>query len=214
VRPDRASQAPAGPGPAGENPMTADSDGVLIVGAGPTGLLLAGDLAAAGVPVTVLERRAAESPLSRALAVHSRTLEMLDARGVADELVGMGKKLTRLTVLDRTNLDLSGLPSRFPCVLMTSQHNVERLLERRARSLGAEFASSVRVTDMRQDAEHAEVDYRSESGEVGTKLAAYVVGADGVHSTVREKLGMPFPGKAVLRSVMLADVRLSDPPGD
>jgi 2-polyprenyl-6-methoxyphenol hydroxylase-like FAD-dependent oxidoreductase len=194
--------------------LTADSDGVLIVGAGPTGLLLAGDLAAAGVPVTVMERRADESPLSRALAVHARTLEMLDARGIANELIGMGHKLTRLTVLDRTNLDLSVLPSRFPYVLVTSQLNVERVLEQRARSLGAEFASSARVTDVRQDAEHAEVDYRSESGEVGTRRAAYLVGADGVHSTVREKLGMPFPGKAVLRSVMLADLRLADPPGD
>jgi 2-polyprenyl-6-methoxyphenol hydroxylase-like FAD-dependent oxidoreductase len=184
------------------------------VGAGPTGLLLAGDLAAAGVPVTVLERRAEESPLSRALGVHARTLEMLDARGIADELIGTGQKLSSLAVIGRTYLDLSGLPTRFPFLLATSQHNVERLLEQRVRSLGAEFASSVLVTDVRQDAGHVEVDFHTESGEAGTRRAAYLVAADGAHSTVREKLGMPFPGRSVLQSVMLADVELADPPGD
>ena len=194
-------------------PLTADSEGVLIVGAGPTGLLLAGDLAAAGVPVTVLERQAEASPLSRALGVHARTLEMLDARGIADELISTGEKVNRLAVLSRTNIDFSDLPSRFPFVLMTSQHNVERLLEQRARSLGAQFAGSTVVTDVRQDAGHAEVEFCSESGDTGTGRAAYLVGADGARSTVRQKLGMPFPGQPVLRSVMLADVQMADPPG-
>jgi 2-polyprenyl-6-methoxyphenol hydroxylase-like FAD-dependent oxidoreductase len=193
--------------------QTADNGGVLVVGAGPTGLLLAGDLAAAGVPVTVLERQAEESPLSRALAVHARTLEMLDARGIADELISTGQKVTRLVVLGRTNVDLSGLPSRFPFVLMTSQHNVEHLLEQRARSLGAQIAGSTVVTDVRQDAGHAEAEFRTESGDAGTMRAAYLVGADGPRSTVRKKLGIPFPGESVLRSVMLADVQLADPPG-
>ena len=197
-----------------ESPLTADDEGVLIIGAGPTGLLLAGDLAAAGVPVTVLERRTEESPLSRALGVHARTLEMLDARGIADELISTGQKLSSLAVLGRTNLDLSGLPTRFPFVLMTPQYRVERLLEQRARSLGAEFASGTLVTDVRQEAAHAEAEFRTESGETGTRRAAYLVGADGVHSTVRHKLGVPFPGHSVLRSVMLADVELADPPGN
>jgi 2-polyprenyl-6-methoxyphenol hydroxylase-like FAD-dependent oxidoreductase len=92
---------------------------VLIVGAGPTGLLLAGDLAAAGVPVTVLERRAQESNLSRAFVVHARTLELLDARGLADELISTGRTLNRLSLFDPVVLDLSRLPSRFPFLLVT-----------------------------------------------------------------------------------------------
>ncbi len=196
-----------------ESVVKADSGGVLIAGAGPTGLLLAGDLAATGVPVTVLERRTEPSPLSRALAVHSRTLEMLDARGVADELMSKGQKVSRLAVLGRTRLDLSRLPSRFRFSLMTGQYNVERLLEQRARALGAELVMGATVTGVRQDAEHAEADFRTESGQTGTRRAAYLVGADGVRSTVRQKLGMPFPGQSVLRSVMLADVQLTDPPG-
>jgi 2-polyprenyl-6-methoxyphenol hydroxylase-like FAD-dependent oxidoreductase len=76
--------------------MRMDStDEVLIVGAGPTGLLLAGDLAAAGVACTVLERRADESNLTRAFAVHARTLELLDARGIADDLVATARRSGR-----------------------------------------------------------------------------------------------------------------------
>src|SRR5262245_119764 len=112
---------------------------VLIVGAGPTGLMLAGDLAAAGVPVTVLERRTEESNLSRAFAVHARTLEMLDARGLADELVSAGHPVDRLALYGRVSLDLSRLPSRFPFLLVIPQYRTERLLERRARALGAQI---------------------------------------------------------------------------
>ncbi len=74
--------------------MTTDTD-VLIVGAGPTGLLLAGDLAAAGVTTTVLEKRAGESNITRAFALHARTLEMLDARGLADEVIATGRQVRR-----------------------------------------------------------------------------------------------------------------------
>ena len=73
-------------------------DDVAIVGAGPAGLLLAGDLAAAGVPCTVLERRLGESNLTRAFAVHARTLELLDMRGLADELLETGAVVDRLHV--------------------------------------------------------------------------------------------------------------------
>lgn len=99
----------------GEHPA-----GVLVVGAGPTGLLLAGDLAAAGVPVTVLERRGpGHGNLSRAFGVHARTLELLDARGLADELVATGHRLRGLRLFRRLSLDLTELPSRFPYLLIT-----------------------------------------------------------------------------------------------
>src|SRR5262245_21574123 len=86
---------------------------VLVVGAGPVGLLLAGDLAEAGVAVTVLERRTTGSNLTRAFGVHARTLEHLDVRGVADELIATGKPLRELRLFDRVALDLAKLPSRY-----------------------------------------------------------------------------------------------------
>jgi 2-polyprenyl-6-methoxyphenol hydroxylase-like FAD-dependent oxidoreductase len=183
---------------------------VVVVGAGPTGLLLAGDLAAAGVRVAVLEQRPEqESNLTRAFAVHARTLEALDARGLADRLVHSGARVGELQFLGKLRVDLTGLPSRFPYVLVTPQYNVERLLEERALGHGAEIVRADRVRDVRQDADGVEV-----VTDTGTATARYVVGTDGVRSTVRQALGSPFPGRTVVRSVMLADVRLADAPDD
>ncbi|GAA2164318.1 FAD-dependent monooxygenase [Actinomadura napierensis] len=188
---------------------------VLIVGAGPTGLLLAGDLASAGVGCTVLERREEETDnLTRAFAVHARTLELLDARGVADELVATGERAGGLRLLGATALDLSRLPGRFPYVLVTPQYETERVLRRRALEAGAEIVHGAEVTGLRQDAEGVDVDVRMADGSTATRRGSYVVGADGVRSTVRKALGLPFPGRAVVRSVMLADVRLDDAPAE
>ncbi|MEN3361755.1 MAG: hypothetical protein V7637_5737, partial [Mycobacteriales bacterium] len=187
---------------------------VIVVGAGPTGLLVAGDLAAAGVRTLLLERRAGQSNLTRAFAVHARTLESLDARGLADELIGTGQPLRALRLLGRFDLDLSRLPTRYPFVLVTPQYETERLLSRRARAAGAEIADGAEAVAVRQAGDGVEVDVRDASGDVRTRRAAYLVGADGVHSSVRRALGVPFPGRSLAQSVMLADVRLAEPPAD
>ncbi len=183
---------------------------VVIVGAGPTGLLLAGDLAAAGVATTVLESRVEESGVTRAFALHARTLEQLDARGLADELVATGRRVAAFNLFSHLDLDLSKLPTRFPYVLITPQYNTERVLLRRAEAAGARIVRGARVTEVRQDADGVEV--RTEGAGSGTVRARYAVGTDGVRSTVRDALGLDFPGRAVVRSLMLADVRLTDAP--
>lgn len=186
---------------------------VIVVGSGPTGLLLAGDLAAAGVPVTLVERRPRKiSNLSRAFGVHARTLEQLDARGLADELITTGSTITRLRLFRRLSLDLGTLPSRFPFLLITPQYEVERLLERRARELGVEFRYESEVVGLRQDGDGVDLDVRGTDGTVVTHRAAYVVGTDGHRSAVREALGLPFPGASVIKSLILADVRLAERP--
>src|ERR1700754_3021601 len=125
---------------------------VAVVGAGPTGLLLAGDLARAGVDVAVLERRGTESNLTRAFGVHARTLEHLDARGLADELITTGAPVDRLRLFDHLRINLATLPTRFPYLLITPQYNVERLLEKRALAAGVRIVRDASVTGLRQDA--------------------------------------------------------------
>ena len=185
---------------------------VLVVGAGPTGLLLAGDLAASGRRVTLIERRDdTTSNLSRALVVHARTLEQLDARGLAEDLVKAGHPIEKLRLFGTATLDPTSLPTRFPFVLVVGQNEVERLLERRAREAGVVFRHGAELTALRQDTRTVEADIR-EAGEDRTLRARYLVGTDGVHSKVREELGLPFPGKSVIRSIVLADVRMDEPP--
>ncbi|MEV7884609.1 FAD-dependent monooxygenase [Streptomyces sp. NPDC002817] len=194
---------------------TATHRTVIVVGSGPTGLLLAGDLATAGVPVTLLEKRPHEiSNLSRAFGVHARTLEQLDARGLADQLLATGDTITGLRAFDRLTLDLTTLESRFPFMLITPQYEVERLLERRAREAGVEFAYESEVVGLRQDADGVELEVRGADGTVATRRAAYVVGADGHHSAVRTAIGLDFPGVSVIKSLFLADVRLAERPED
>ncbi|MGW1608472.1 FAD-dependent monooxygenase [Streptomyces sp. NPDC002285] len=192
---------------------TGSTHPVLVVGSGPTGLLLAGDLAAAGVRVTLVERRPHRiSNLSRAFGVHARTLEQLDARGLADELIATGSTITELRLFRRLSLDLGTLPSRFPFLLITPQYEVERLLERRARELGVEFLFESEVVGLRQDDDGVDLDVRGPDGAVVTHRAAYVVGADGHRSAVRQAIGLPFPGVSVIKSLFLADVRLAEQP--
>ncbi|MDI3408860.1 FAD-dependent oxidoreductase [Streptomyces cavernicola] len=186
---------------------------VLVVGAGPTGLLLAGDLAAAGIPVTVLEKRpAAISNLTRAFGVHARTLEQLDARGLADELVAQGQRIETIRLFGDLTLDVSALRSRFPFLLSTPQYEVEKLLRRRATEHGVTFRHGTEVTGLRQDATGVEVEVRHEDGITASLRAAYLVGADGVRSTVREAIGQSFPGRPVISSIVLADVELPEDP--
>src|ERR1700754_2707071 len=130
---------------------------VLIVGAGPPGLMLAGDLAAAGVSCAVLERRGEESNLTRAFGVHARTLELLDARGVADDLVATG-----LTVsgVGGYGLDLFQLPTRFPYALITPQYETERVLAERARAAGARILTGAEVVRVRQDLDGVDLTVR------------------------------------------------------
>ena len=119
---------------------------VVVIGAGPTGCMLAGELAAAGRSVTVLDKRAAPSTLSRAFGVHARTLELLDARGLADRLVATGAASPGLKLWRGAALNLGRLRSRFPFVLVTPQRNVDTLLEEHARDRGADIIRGFTVT--------------------------------------------------------------------
>ncbi|MFF9173958.1 FAD-dependent monooxygenase [Streptomyces sp. NPDC014793] len=201
-------------GPVGPtSPTSSAGPAVIVVGSGPTGLLLAGDLAAAGVRVTVLEKRPRGiSNLSRAFVLHARTLEQLDARGLADDLEAVGQPLDRLRLFGRLTVDLAALPSRFNHLLVLPQYEVEKALERRALEVGAGFRYETELTGLTQDADGVTAEVRGPGGRAETLRAAYAVGADGMRSAVRDAIGLPFPGRSVIRSVVLADVRLAEKP--
>jgi 2-polyprenyl-6-methoxyphenol hydroxylase-like FAD-dependent oxidoreductase len=186
---------------------------VIVVGSGPTGLLLAGDLATAGVPVTVVEKRPHRiSNLSRAFVLHARTLEQLDARGLADGLEAVGQRLDRLRLFGSLTIGLEDLPSRFHHLLVLPQYEVEKALERRAVEAGVDFRYETGVTGLSQDENGVTVRVEGPDGVTESLRAEYVVGADGMRSTVRDAIGLPFPGHSVIRSVVLADVRLAEQP--
>lgn len=190
---------------------------VVVVGAGPTGLLLAGDLAEAGLSVHLLEKRQEESNLTRAFAVHARTLEQLDARGLADDLVTTGNTVEGLRLFGSVSVRLSSLPSRFPFLLVTAQYHVERLLWDRAVAAGVHIERGARVTEVAQDQATdtpVRTTYVAADGSTRMLTSPYLVGTDGHHSTVRQQLDLDFPGESVIRSLMLADVRLSEPPSE
>ncbi|MFD6279912.1 FAD-dependent oxidoreductase [Streptomyces sp. NPDC060209] len=192
-----------------------DPTDVLVVGAGPTGMLLAGDLAAQGLSVTLVERRPREAGNpTRAFAVHARTLELLDTRGLADALIATGTPLTRMRLFGRLSLDLARLRSRFPFLLITPQYEVEQLLRDRALKAGVDFRYGTELLGLSQSAagDTVTAEIRGADGARSTVEARYLVGTDGVRSSVRQALGLPFPGEAVIRSIVLADVRLKEAP--
>ena len=164
--------------------------------------------------IAEVSREGAASQLTRAFGVNARTLEQLDARGTADELVTSGMPVAELRFFAGAAFDLSRLASRFPYLLVTPQYQTERVLEERATRVGADIRRGSEVAGLTQYPDAVEVTVRQDGSPDQVVRAAWVVGADGIGSTVRQALGLPFPGKPVVRSVMLADVRFTQPPPD
>jgi 2-polyprenyl-6-methoxyphenol hydroxylase-like FAD-dependent oxidoreductase len=183
-------------------------DDVIVVGAGPTGLTLACELAMRGISVRLVERRAETPNITRAFAVHARTLELLDCRGLADELLPQGVPIYEVAPVPGAVLDLRKLPSRYPMLLIAPQSATERVLEARASELGVQFSWGAEVVGLTQDASAVTVELRD-----GTTLRAkYVVGCDGAHSIVRQLVGVDFVGNQYETHILLADVRIPNPP--
>ena len=193
------------------DPSAGLSDGVVIVGAGPTGLILAAELALAGVRCLVLERRSGPQDASRAICLHARTMEVLDLRGQAAIFADAGLAVPSFPLGPRgAKIAFGALDSDFPYMLDMPQSQIERLLLARATELGADVRWSATVTGVHQDDAGVAVTLADGSQE----RASYVAGCDGVRSFVRDATAIPFPGSHNPGSVILADLRLDGLPMD
>jgi 2-polyprenyl-6-methoxyphenol hydroxylase-like FAD-dependent oxidoreductase len=184
-----------------------DTD-VLVVGAGPTGLALGASLIAHGVRAVLVDKLAEGQNTTRAAAVNARTLEVLEHLDVARRMVDAGLIAPRFTMREGRQIlmpvDFSELPTKYPYSLMLSQADTERLLLERVGELGGDVIRPKTLRRLTQDADGVTATF--DDGE--TIRAGYVVGTDGMHSTVREQAGIGFAGGEFAESFALADVRL------
>lgn len=193
---------------------------VIVVGAGPVGLALALRLMASGVPHQVIDRAPAAMDTSRAAVVHARTLEVLDVLGVAGTLVERGVVVPRFAVRDRDRtllrIDFSGLPSLYPYTLMVPQDVTEGVLGEALAARGGTVLREQALTGYDVGADGRVTAHADGPGGPRTLTADYLVGADGMHSRVRELSGIEFTGAAYPQSFVLADVTLDAdlPPGE
>ena len=181
---------------------------VVIAGGGPTGLMLAGELALAGVDVAIVERRASQDlPGSRAGGLHSRTIEVLDQRGIADRFLSEGQ-VAQVAGFGGTRLDISDFPTRHPYGLGLWQNHIERILAGWVGELAVTIYRGREVTGFAQD--DTGVDVELSDGQ--SLRAQYLVGCDGGRSLVRKAAGIEFPGWDPTTSALLAEVEMTEEP--
>src|SRR5213595_3576589 len=181
---------------------------VVVAGGGPTGLMLAGELALAGVDVAIVERRASQDLTgTRSRGLHSRTIEVLDQRGIAERFLSEGQ-VAQVAGFAGTRLDISGFPTRHPYGLALLQHNFERILAGWVDELEVPIHRESEVTGFVQDTTGVDVQLSD-----GMALRAhYLVGCDGGRSVVRKAAGIEFPGWEPTTSTLIAEVQLAEEP--
>jgi 2-polyprenyl-6-methoxyphenol hydroxylase-like FAD-dependent oxidoreductase len=181
---------------------------VVIAGGGPAGLMLAGELALAGVDVAIVERRASQDlPGSRAGGLHSRTIEVLDQRGIADRFLSAGQ-VAQVAGFASVRLDISDFPTRHNYGLGLWQNHIERILAGWVGELAVTFYRGSEVTGIAQD--DAGVDVELSDGQ--SLRAEYLVGCDGGRSLIRNAAGIEFPGWDPTTSSLIAEVELAEEP--
>ncbi|MDT0459592.1 FAD-dependent monooxygenase [Streptomyces sp. DSM 41527] len=187
--------------------MDTDVD-VLIVGAGPTGLLLANELGLAGVRTALAERLPHRSGQSKALNLQPRTAEVLDCRGWLEPVLDRSLALLPSGHFAGLPLHYGALDTAFPHQVGIPQARVEEFLEDHLAEYGVPVLRGRELTSFRQDADGVTATLRGPDGAECTARARFLVGADGGHSTVRRVLDVPFPGRDGRIGMAVADVEL------
>lgn len=177
----------------------------MVVGGGPTGLMLAGELALGGADVAIVERRESQDLIgARAGGLHSRAIEVLDQRGIADRFLAQGQ-VAQIVGFSQVRLDISDFPTRHPYGLALWQSHIERILADWVGELGVPIYRGREVAGFAQDS--AGVDLELADGQ--RLRAQYVVGCDGGRSRIRKAAGIDFPGWEATTSYLLAEAEMA-----
>jgi 2-polyprenyl-6-methoxyphenol hydroxylase-like FAD-dependent oxidoreductase len=196
---------------------------VLVVGAGPTGLMLANQLARRGVSVLVVDRNPGPSVRTKALGVQGRTLEIYDRLGVAGRALELGVQAAGANMWVRGRRaarvplgDIGRDLSPYPFLLILGQDDNERILGERLRTRGIAPRWDTELVALEQAATHVSATLKQPDGSLGTVRAAWVAGCDGAHSAVRRLNGIEFPGAPYEHVFFVADTRATGPmvPGE
>jgi len=194
-----------------------DTD-VLIVGAGPTGLMLANQLGRRGVRALVMDRHSGPAQQTRAMAVQARTLEIYAKLGITERALALGKRGTGANMWAEGRWtaripvgDIGRSLSPFPFVLMLGQDDNERIMGERLRDWGMSVQWSTELTALSQEPGQVTATIRQPDGSTRNVEAAYVAGCDGAHSAVRELNGIAFPGAPYEHVFFVADTQVIGP---
>jgi rifampicin monooxygenase len=182
---------------------------VIVVGGGPTGLMLAGELRLHGVHVVVLERDAEPTPVVRSLGLHARSIEIMDQRGLLERFLALGKEYPLGGFFAGISKPApERLDTAHPYVLGIPQNITDRLLAEHAAEVGAEIRRGCELVGLSHDEDGVTVELAD-----GTRLRArYLVGCDGGRSTVRKLLGVGFPGEPSRVDTLIGEVRVTEDP--
>jgi 2-polyprenyl-6-methoxyphenol hydroxylase-like FAD-dependent oxidoreductase len=186
---------------------------VLVVGAGPVGLTMAAELARYRIPVRIIDKAPARSDTSKALAVWSRTLELLDRAGCAETFVATGLETEAVDIISGkeviARVTFDGIQSPFSSLLMLPQAETERLLEQHLAAFGVTVERNVELTGFIDRGDDVTADVRRSDGASERIEADWLIGCDGAHSVVRHELGFDFVGETLAANFILADVHVA-----
>ena len=190
---------------------------VLVVGAGPTGLTMANQLARQGTTVRIIDSAPAPPITSRALVVMPRTLEIFDDMGVINEAIAAGNQANGFSLTfknKKVRMDVAGLltgpqnATGYPALRTLSQHDTDRILTEALAKRGVKIERGRALSDLTQDADTVTVRLRGQDGSHETVRCQWVIGCDGAHSTVRKATGIPFTGSTYSDEFIMADAEL------
>jgi len=189
---------------------------VLVVGAGPVGLTMALELARYGVPVRLVDKMSARSDKSRAVALWSRTLELLDREDVTAELIARGNKVSAANIVSGqkliARLDLARVQTPYPFLLLLPQNETETVLEQRLERYGVRSELGIELSAFTEDSQGIDATLRDANGRESSQRFSWLVACDGSHSPIRHDLGLSFDGDTIGTDWALGDFHMTGAP--